>query len=55
VSTTLISVALGAVAGYAWYHYVGCESGTCVITARWWTSTSYGAVMGYLAKMSWVG
>lgn len=55
MGSTLLAVAVGGVFGYAWYHFVGCETGACVITARWWTSTSYGAVMGYLAKMSWFG
>lgn len=55
MSGTLIALGVGAAVGYAWYHFVGCESGTCVITARWWTSTAYGATMGYLAKLSWFG
>ena len=37
---------LGAAGGYAWYRVVGCRSGTCLITARWWTATLYGIVMG---------
>jgi hypothetical protein len=48
----LIGVALGAVAGYAWYRLVGCSTGTCPITARWWTSTGYGAAMGLLVSLA---
>ncbi len=44
-----IGVVLGAAAGLAWYRLVGCRSGACIITARWWTSTLYGALIGYLA------
>jgi hypothetical protein len=42
-------VALGAALGFAYHHFVGCRTGTCPITARWWTSTLYGAVVGFLA------
>lgn len=48
----LIGVALGAVAGYAWYRLVGCSTGTCPITSRWWTSTGYGAAMGLLMSLA---
>lgn len=37
---------LGAAAGYGWHRVVGCRSGACVITARWWTATLYGAAVG---------
>jgi hypothetical protein len=46
---TLLGVLVGAAAGYAWYRVVGCRTGTCPITSRWWTSTLYGALMGWLA------
>ncbi|MCC6515694.1 MAG: hypothetical protein IT275_05010 [Chitinophagales bacterium] len=45
---TLIGVVLGAMAGYAYYYYVGCLSGTCAITSNPWNSTLYGALMGGL-------
>lgn len=38
----------GAAAGYTWYHYVGCTTGTCPITSSPYISTMYGALMGYL-------
>lgn len=44
----VLGVALGAAAGFAWYRLVGCRSGTCIITARWWTASLYGAIMGYM-------
>ena len=40
-------IALGALAGWAYWNWFGCLNG-CAITGRWWTSTAYGAVMGYL-------
>lgn len=44
----IIGVALGAAAGYAYYFYVGCESGSCAITSKPLNSTLYGALMGGL-------
>ena len=39
-------VGLGAALGYGWYRVVGCSTGTCPITARWWSATLYGALIG---------
>ena len=43
----ILFIALGAAAGWAYWNWYGCMNG-CAITGRWWTSTGYGAVMGYL-------
>ena len=45
---TGIGIAIGAFAGYAYYFYVGCASGTCAITSKPLNSTLYGALMGGL-------
>lgn len=45
---TGIGIAVGLIAGYAYYHYVGCASGTCAITSKPLNSTLYGGVMGGL-------
>ena len=45
---TLAGVALGALGGYLYYYFVGCNSGTCVITSKPFNSTIYGALMGGL-------
>lgn len=45
---TLIGIAAGAIAGYLYYYYVGCASGTCAITSKPLNSTLYGAMMGGL-------
>lgn len=45
---TAVGVVVGAIAGYAYYHYVGCASGTCMITSKPINSTLYGALMGGL-------
>jgi hypothetical protein len=45
---TGIGIAIGALAGYGYYFYVGCASGTCAITSKPLNSTLYGALMGGL-------
>ena len=45
---TGIGIAIGALAGYGYYFYVGCASGTCAITSEPLNSTLYGALMGGL-------
>ena len=37
----------GAIAGYAYYYYVGCNRG-CAITGNPFISTAYGALAGFL-------
>ncbi len=44
----LIGITLGAIAGFLYWNYIGCESGTCAITSKPINSTLYGALMGYL-------
>ncbi|GAA4059358.1 DUF6132 family protein [Flavobacterium chungnamense] len=45
---SVVGVIVGAIAGYAYYHYVGCASGTCAITSKPINSTLYGSLMGGL-------
>lgn len=44
----IIGAIVGAVAGYLYYVYVGCASGSCAITSKPINSTIYGGFMGYL-------
>jgi len=44
----IIGAMAGAVAGYLYWNFVGCSSGTCAITSKPVNSTLYGAVMGSL-------
>lgn len=43
-----IAAFLGGVAGYAYYYYVGCYSGSCAITSNPYISTGYGMLVGAL-------
>ena len=45
---TGIGIIVGAIAGYLYYFYVGCASGTCSITSKPLNSSLYGALMGGL-------
>lgn len=44
---TLIIMLLGAFAGFLYWNFIGCASGNCGITANWYTSMAYGALMGW--------
>jgi hypothetical protein len=44
----LVGVVIGAVAGWCYWYYVGCASGTCPITSKPLNSSLYGALMGGL-------
>ena len=44
-----IYAAIGASLGFAYYYFIGCNSGTCPITSNWHISTLYGAFMGVVA------
>jgi hypothetical protein len=37
---------LGAAAGFGYYWFIGCQTGTCPITGNPYVSTAYGALIG---------
>ena len=39
---------IGSIAGWCYWYFVGCASGTCPITSKPLNSALYGAVMGAL-------
>ena len=43
-----IGIVIGATAGYLYWYYVGCVSGSCAITSSPVNSTLYGGVLGAL-------
>lgn len=45
---TGVGIIVGLIAGYAYYYFVGCASGTCSITSKPLNSTLYGGMMGGL-------
>ena len=46
---TIAGVLAGAVAGWCYWYFVGCSSGTCPITSKPLNSAAYGAFMGAIA------
>lgn len=44
----ILGALLGAVGGFAYYHYIGCSTGTCPISSNPYISIAYGAVLGVL-------
>ena len=41
-------IVLGLAGGFAYYYFVGCQTGTCAITSNPWLSMLWGAAVGYL-------
>ncbi|KMQ72020.1 hypothetical protein SDC9_212771 [bioreactor metagenome] len=44
----IIGIFVGGVLGYAYYHFIGCNSGSCAITSKPVNSSVYGMLMGFL-------
>lgn len=42
----VLGVVLGAIAGFLYWNFIGCNSGSCAITSKLFNSSSYGALMG---------
>ena len=42
----IAGIVLGGIAGYAYYYFIGCSSGSCAITSNPFNSTIYGIVAG---------
>lgn len=50
----VLPIILGAIGGFAYYHFAGCASGTCPITSNPYISTSYGAIFGLAFGISFI-
>ena len=44
----IITTLSGAAAGFAYWYFIGCASGTCPITSSPYISTLWGAAIGFL-------
>jgi len=44
----IVGMPIGALAGFLYWKYIGCSSGSCPITSKPFNSTVYGAIMGAL-------
>ncbi len=43
-----LPIVIGAIAGYAYYYFIGCYNGQCLISGNPYVATIYGAFMGAL-------
>lgn len=43
----LLGVFLGIIGGFAYWNFVGCANGTCMIQSNAYMMTGYGAIMGF--------
>lgn len=48
----MVFILAGIVGGFLYWRIIGCNSGTCPITANWHTSSILGGIMGYLGGSS---
>lgn len=44
----ILFIILGAIAGFLYWRFVGCTTGTCPITSNWYASVPYGMLFGWL-------
>lgn len=44
----IVITLLGGLGGFLYWKYVGCASGTCPIQSKWYLSSLYGLLLGYL-------
>jgi len=49
----IIGVIVGGILGYLLYRFVGCKTGTCIITSKPWSSILYGMLLGLLFGLKW--
>lgn len=45
---SILGAVIGAGLGFLYYKKVGCPSGSCPITSNPYSSTIYGAILGFL-------
>ena len=47
-----LGVVIGGIAGFLYYHFVGCSSGSCAITSNPYMSVIWGSMLGLLVIKS---
>lgn len=52
--TTIAAALAGAFIGFAYYAFVGCSGGSCLISSNPYLSSIYGSLMGVTA-IGWPG
>ena len=44
----VLAVVIGGLAGFLYYHFIGCNSGSCDITSNPYKSVIFGGLFGFL-------
>ena len=44
----IVFLLIGALGGFLYWKFIGCNNGTCLIKSVWYWSTLWGAAVGYL-------
>ncbi len=44
----LIGLVAGSIGGFAYYYFIGCNSGSCPLKSNPYITVIFGAVIGYL-------
>jgi hypothetical protein len=44
----LAGIIIGTAAGFMYYYFIGCRTGSCPITSSPWLTMLWGAAAGYL-------
>lgn len=47
-----LGIAIGGLAGFLYYYFVGCSSGSCAITSNPYMSIVYGGLLGLFVVKS---
>jgi len=43
-----LGITIGALAGFLYFYFIGCNSGTCAITGNPYNASIFGGLMGFL-------
>jgi hypothetical protein len=43
-----LGILAGGGAGFLYYHFVGCSTGSCFITSHSYSSIIFGSILGYM-------
>lgn len=55
IATWILVILAGATAGFAYWFFVGCNSGSCAITSSPVNSSIYGGIMAGLLLNTFTG
>lgn len=47
-----IAILIGGVSGFLFYHFIGCNSGSCAITGNPYSSVITGSLLGFFITSS---